>query len=148
MCWYESRWATARSYMACPAGTTTWENHRSLKKGIELIPKGRDCTTAPSTSLCECLHQILTFLPAPFLAHGSCTLRCSVSQAKLEGVGHFSFLLPRNVTAAVQDMAGRVMTLFYCKSQLGTGLPCLKQLLSYYTSSGLPQAVFLALCSA
>lgn len=74
VCWCESRWATARSYMACPAGTTTRENLRINKKGIELIPKDRDCTTTPSISLHECLQQILTLLPAPFLAQGSCTL--------------------------------------------------------------------------
>lgn len=138
-----------KDYMACPAGTTTWENLRINKKGTELIPKDRDCTTTPSLSLHECLQQILTLLPAPFLAHGSCTLHCSVSQARLKGVGNFSFLLPRNVMAAAQDVAGRVITLFSCKSQLGIGLPCLKQLLfSYYTPNGLPQAVVLALCSA
>lgn len=73
---------------------------------------------------------IFTLLPAPFFAHGSCTLHCWMSQAKLEWVGNFSFLLPKNVRAAVKDVASRVMTPFYCKSQLGIRLPCLKQLWS------------------
>lgn len=146
MCWYESR-SHCKKLHGLPSWHHTWENHR-IKKYIELIPKDRDCTTTPSISLNECLHQILTLLPAPFLVHGSCPLHCSVSQAKLEGVGNFSFLLPRNVVAADQDVAGRVMTLFYYKSHLGIGLPCLKPLFSYYTPSGLPHAAFLALCSA
>lgn len=99
-------------------------------------------------SACTNIHPLACSFPCPWLLHSHCWM----SQAKLEWVGNFSFLLPKNVRAAVKDVASRVMTPFYCKSQLGIRLPCLKQLWSYYTSSGLSQAVFLAeggcLCSA
>lgn len=67
-----------------------------------------------------------TLWPAPFLARGSCILHYWKSQAKLEGAGNFSFLLPRNITVAVKDAANRAMILCCWKRQLSTGLPCLK----------------------